>query len=433
MAGPWAESAVARATPRIVGGAGVAIAGFPFQVALYDPYAGSVAAGFFCGGVIVDATHVATAAHCAIDDTTGRVASPRDIAVLAGSGHLNNAGEPPLGGAIEDPAVATSLDPSYNPTTNDYDAAVITLAHPLWQGPTAPPIDGRSSVAPIPISAALASTYADPNTATAPILATVSGWGDARAESSGSEGLNGAYPTNLQATQIPLMSGSTCVNAFGGPFSSQPITSRMLCAGLQSGGRDSCFGDSGGPLVVDRSSPAASPPGDYVLAGLVSFGEGCAQPESPGVYTAIADPAIAAFLTSNPAQTPLEQRGFSRHHASGGTAGPVRPTLTVVARECAHRRCTVNVLASEPPGGAGVSTVQATLGFQRRTLCTRRGKRVVCARTVQRRAHVRAMPSQHFLILANRLLPGGCTLRLTAIDRAGLRQVRPTTLRLLVR
>ncbi len=312
LAGPCADSASAGATPRIVGGSVVPISGFPFQVALYDPRAGSVAAGFFCGGVIIDATHVATAAHCAIDDATGRVASPRDIAVLAGSGHLLGAGEAPLQGAIEDPAAATSLDPGYDPATNDYDAAVITLAHPLWQGPAAPALDGRSSIAPIPVSAALASAYADPNTATAPILATVSGWGDMRAELAGSQGLYGAYPADLQATQIPLVSASTCGNAFSGPsLSSQPITPRMLCAGMPSGGRDSCFGDSGGPLVVDRSTPAASPPGDYVLAGLVSFGEGCAQAEGPGVYTAIADPAIAAFLTSDPPQTPLGQGGLA--------------------------------------------------------------------------------------------------------------------------
>src|ERR1700686_1869908 len=144
IAGPCADVAHARATPRIVGGAGVSIADFPFQVALYDPHAGSVAAGFFCGGVIIDATHVATAAHCAIDDTTGRVTSPHNIAVMAGSGHLSELGEPSSGAGIEDPAVATSLDPSYEPVTNDYDAAVIRLAHPLWQGPT-PPVDGRSS------------------------------------------------------------------------------------------------------------------------------------------------------------------------------------------------------------------------------------------------------------------------------------------------
>lgn len=309
IAGPCADSVVARATPRIVGGTGVAITDFPFQVALYDPHAGSVAAGFFCGGVIIDATHVATAAHCAIDESSGRVTSPHNIAVLAGSARLSEGGQAPGAGAIEDPAAATTLDPSYDPASNDYDAAVIRLARPLWTG-AAPAADGRSNIAPIPVSAALAGAYANPDTATAPILATVSGWGDMRAEAPGSQGLNGAYPTSLQATQIPLMSSSACGNAYSGPLPSQQITPRMLCAGAQGGGRDSCFGDSGGPLVVDRSTPAQAP-GDYVLAGLVSFGEGCAQAESPGVYTSIADPAIAAFLTSNPAQTPLGQEGFA--------------------------------------------------------------------------------------------------------------------------
>jgi len=406
----------------------VSIANFPFQVALYDPHAGSVAAGFFCGGVVIDATHVATAAHCAIDDSTGRVASPRNIAVMAGSAHLSEAGALPLGGAIEDPAVATSLDPNYEPASNDYDAAVIRLARPLWQG-LAPALDGRSNVAPIAISSALASTYANPNTTSAPIVATVSGWGDTRAESSGSQGLNGSYPTNLQATQLSLVSGDTCGNAYGDPFSSQQITPRMLCAGVQGGGRDSCFGDSGGPLVVDRG--LAEAPADYVLAGLVSFGEGCAQPESPGVYTAIADPEIAAFLTSNPSQTPLGARGFARPSSSGSSS--VRPTLTVVAKACARHRCTVNVLASEPPGGAGVSTVRAQLGLHRRALCTKQGKRQACARTRLRGVHVRAMPSQHFLIITNRLTRGDYTLQLTAIDRAGHRQARPTTIKLAMR
>jgi hypothetical protein len=112
----------------IVGGQSVAIADFPFQVALYDPRAGSVAGGFFCGGVVIDATHVATAAHCAIDEGTGRVTPPRDIAVLAGAAHLGGGGASYGSGAVEDPASVTSLHPAYDPSTNDYDVADQTLA-----------------------------------------------------------------------------------------------------------------------------------------------------------------------------------------------------------------------------------------------------------------------------------------------------------------
>jgi secreted trypsin-like serine protease len=308
----WIGPSVADGEPTahvsIVGGGSVPIDQFPFQVALYDPHAGSVANGFFCGGVIIDATHVATAAHCAIEETTGEVTPPAKIAVLAGTSHLNGISDPPYGsGAVEDPASATSVDPAYQPSINDYDVAVIRLARPLWSG-AAPPLDGHSTIAPIAVSAALAAAHATPASSGPTILATVSGWGDTRAQSPSSQGLHGSYPSNLQAVQVPLVPTPACGSAYGGPLSSQPITSRMLCAGALAGGSDSCFGDSGGPLVVDRGGSGGNP-GDYVLAGLVSFGEGCAQRESPGVYAAIADPQIAAFLTSDPPQTPLGQIG----------------------------------------------------------------------------------------------------------------------------
>lgn len=52
------------------------------------------------------------------------------------------------------------------------------------------------------------------------------------------------------------------------------IDGTMLCAGYESGGRDSCFGDSGGPLVTSSG----------LQMGVVSWGVECAAPNLPGVY-----------------------------------------------------------------------------------------------------------------------------------------------------
>jgi secreted trypsin-like serine protease len=92
----------------------------------------------------------------------------------------------------------------------------------------------------------------------------------------------------------------------------QSITDRMLCAGGGRPRRDTCYGDSGGPLVVDRESPARAP-ADFVLVGLVDFGNGCAQSGYPGVYTRIANPEIAHFLASGSGRQ-LQPRATQARH-----------------------------------------------------------------------------------------------------------------------
>lgn len=304
-----AKPAAPRAVQSIVGGAGASIARFPFQVALYDPAAGAPATGFFCGGVIVDATHVITAAHCLAGGGHGRGSLSRAIEVLAGSTRLDQ----PAPGSVRDPVARASIDPRYNPSTSDYDIGVVTLARPLWPGSAAPSVNGASAIAPLPIATALAASHGEPN-GTPATIATVSGWGDMSPAPSG----RSSYPTALRSVRVPLVSELFCREAYASI--ELTITPRMVCAGDSRPRADSCYGDSGGPLVVDRDSPA-HPPGDYALVGLVSFGYGCAQPGFAGVYTRIADPAIAHYLASNlgrqakvAARRPGKKKHRHHHH-----------------------------------------------------------------------------------------------------------------------
>jgi secreted trypsin-like serine protease len=274
-----------RATVSVVGGAAAPISRFPFQVALYYPELGRLTAGFFCGGVIVDATHVITAAHCLAGIGHSPARLSREVAVLAGSTSLDR----PDPGSVRDPAASVSMDPHYNPTTNDYDIGIVTLARPLWTGTIAPSIGGAGTIAPLPIDRAAAESYGEPN-GTPSVIATVSGWGDTSPAPGAA-----SYPTILRSVRVPLVPEESCQEAYASI--ELTITPRMICAGSSRPRADSCFGDSGGPLVVDRDNPAR-PPGDYVLVGLVDFGDGCALPGFAGVYTRIADPAIAHYLAT---------------------------------------------------------------------------------------------------------------------------------------
>ena len=59
------------------------------------------------------------------------------------------------------------------------------------------------------------------------------------------------------------------------------ITPGMICAGAD--GQDTCNGDSGGPMVTRHGQT-----GGYSAIGITSWGQGCAQPDTLGVYTNIA-------------------------------------------------------------------------------------------------------------------------------------------------
>ncbi|KAL1779983.1 serine protease 38 [Sigmodon hispidus] len=78
----------------------------------------------------------------------------------------------------------------------------------------------------------------------------------------------------LQEAQLPLIPKVMCQLLYG--FTSY-LLPEMLCAGDIKNVRNVCEGDSGGPLVCKLNQT-------WLQIGIVSWGRGCAQPLYPGVY-----------------------------------------------------------------------------------------------------------------------------------------------------
>ena len=88
------------------------------------------------------------------------------------------------------------------------------------------------------------------------------------------------YPEVLQKVDLPIISNAECLRQLQPKVAAIPPTS--LCAGFEEGGKDTCFGDGGGPLMCFDDLR-----GRWVLAGVTSWGDGCAEPNKPGVYMAV--------------------------------------------------------------------------------------------------------------------------------------------------
>uniref|UniRef100_A0A182JXD4 Peptidase S1 domain-containing protein n=1 Tax=Anopheles christyi TaxID=43041 RepID=A0A182JXD4_9DIPT len=226
---------------RIVGGQETQVNQYPWMAMLQ--YSGT----FYCGGSLISDRHVLTAAHCVHGFNRNKIS-----VVLMEHDRVSTTESMTMVSQV----LRVIEHNGYNSNNYNSDIAILRLA-------TAMTINDKLRPVCLPTAKKPFSGYDG----------IVTGWG-ATSE-------NGAISTNLQEVTVPIMSNSDCRKTGYGPTR---ITDNMLCAGFDEGKKDSCQGDSGGPLHVINQN---STDNVHQIAGIVSWGEGCAKPNYPGVYTRV--------------------------------------------------------------------------------------------------------------------------------------------------
>uniref|UniRef100_A0A7M4DVR1 Transmembrane serine protease 13 n=1 Tax=Crocodylus porosus TaxID=8502 RepID=A0A7M4DVR1_CROPO len=222
-----------RTSSRIIGGTEAPVSRWPWQASLqYGPV-------HICGGTIIDARWVLTAAHC--------------FFMAPGSSSLLASRLPER--ALRCTGISVSriiINTNYSDDQDDYDIALMKLSRPLT-------LSVRPACLPMYGQKFLASRSC-----------FITGFGKTK------ESEENTTP-RLREAEVKLIDYRICNS---NDVYEGYLTPRMMCAGYLEGGRDSCQGDSGGPLVCEDN-------GRWYLAGVTSWGTGCGQPKKPGVYTQV--------------------------------------------------------------------------------------------------------------------------------------------------
>ncbi len=233
--GVWLEQ------PKIMGGTRAQPGADPWQVALLIDGPTDGPRRPFCGGSLIQAQWVVTAAHC-VDRNT----KPGHVDVLGGTNDHSKGGH-----RVDVDRIV--VHPQWRPKPLRWnDIALLHLAEPLGSG-----------ALPIEVSAPHMEAKLIPPAR----LVRVTGWG--------AVGVGGDFVKDLRAVDVGIVSFEHCTDEVSYPGRISPS---MVCAGHQLGAKDACQGDSGGPMTAVTGE-------HRYLAGVVSWGDKCGDPNKYGVYT----------------------------------------------------------------------------------------------------------------------------------------------------
>ncbi|XP_022784073.1 chymotrypsinogen B-like [Stylophora pistillata] len=213
---------------RVIGGQDAKPGAWPWQIALqrYNR--------FICGGSLISANWVVTAAHCVAGSS-----NPANYRIVVGD-HNRNANE-----GTEESVGAKQIisHPEYNrPGRLNNDIALIELARSVKLSVRVNPVCLPSSDSDVPTGS---KCY-------------ITGWGKIRHP--------GASHPILQQAMIPPIDPAKCRQKIQASGVSIQLTRQMLCAGVENSILSGCHGDSGGPYVCLNGD------GTYTLHGAVSWG-----------------------------------------------------------------------------------------------------------------------------------------------------------------
>ncbi|XP_055050405.2 trypsin-3-like [Misgurnus anguillicaudatus] len=225
---------------KIIGGQDASAGSWPWQVSVQNNTNGH----HFCGGSLISHSWVLSAAHCF------KSVPANTITVYIGRQSQTGSNPNQKSSGV----IQIINHPSYISSKEDNDVALLQLSSP---------VEFSNYIQPV----CLAGTGSKFGEGT---KSWITGWGTVNADTN-------QMPDILQEVQIPIVSDSVCKTAYVAD-----LTDNMICAGLSQGGKDSCQGDSGGPLVVKNGT-------QWIQCGIVSFGQGCAKPGFPGVYSKVAN------------------------------------------------------------------------------------------------------------------------------------------------
>ncbi|NWF29773.1 serine protease [Streptomyces sp. PKU-EA00015] len=225
-----------RPSIKIIGGVEQPVSAHPWMAALLNKGSGSPTDRQFCGGSLISANVVLTAAHC----VTGTKA--KELEVTVGRTVLSDKRQ----GQLRNVRSIVS-HPRYAKGDEAYDLALLELAEPV------------AGIAAVKMPTAGTDALLRPGA-----QATVIGWGNTDTEVP-------SFPDRLRGVKVPLLSHAECKATY--PEYNKAVN---VCAGVE--GKDSCQGDSGGPLFRKVA-------GRTYQIGIVSYGEGCGEQGAPGVYT----------------------------------------------------------------------------------------------------------------------------------------------------